>query len=114
MYGIVALFPLYVSSVFPTVSRKNIDRIFITLASVLCIVVILTPQYVYGRLLDVAHLGLLAGFAYAVWVISRGLRQKIQDARILLTGVLAAFPFIGFNEGRLLGREADLDERFGR
>ena len=94
VYGIVALFPLYVSSVFPTVSKKTIDRIFITLAFVLCAVVIVTPQYIYGRLLDIAHLGLLGGFVYAYWVISKGLKQKIQDARILLTGVLAAFPFI--------------------
>ena len=94
VYGIVALFPLYVSSVFPTVSRKKIDRIFITLASALCAVVIVTPHYIYGLLLDVAHLGLLSGFAYAVWVISTGLKQKLQDARILLTGVMAAFPFI--------------------
>jgi signal transduction histidine kinase len=94
VYGIVALFPLYVSSVFPTVSRKKIDWIFITLASALCAVVVVTPHYIYGRLLDVAHIGLLAGFAYAVWVISRGLKQKLRDARVLLTGVLAAFPFI--------------------
>jgi len=94
VYAIVALFPLYVSSVFPTVSRKKINWIFITLASALCAVVILTPQYIYGRLLDIAHMGLLGGFAYAFWVISKGLKQKIQDARILLTGVLAAFPFI--------------------
>jgi len=94
VYGIVALFPLYVSSVFPTVSRKKIDRIFITLASALCAVVIITPHYIYGLLLDVAHLGLLFGFAYAVWVISTSLKQKLQDARILLTGVMAAFPFI--------------------
>ena len=94
VYAIVAIFPLYVSSVFPTVSRKKIDWIFITLASLLCAVVIVTPQYIYGRLLDIAHMGLLGGFAYAFWVISKGLKQKIQDARILLTGVLAAFPFI--------------------
>ena len=94
VYAIVALFPLYVSSVFPTVSRKKINWTFITLASALCAIVIATPQYIYGRLLDIAHMGLLGGFAYAFWVISKGLKQKIQDARILLTGVLAAFPFI--------------------
>jgi signal transduction histidine kinase len=94
VYAIVGLFPLYVSSVFPTVSRKKINWIFIILSCVLCAVVIVTPHYVYGLLLDVAHVGLLAGFAYAIWVISKGLKQRIQDARILLTGVLAAFPFI--------------------
>jgi signal transduction histidine kinase len=94
VYAIVALFPLYVSSVFPTVSSKKIDRIFIALAAALCTVVIFTPQYIYGLLLDICHAGLLAGFAYAVRVISRGLKQKIQDAKVLLTGVLAAFPFI--------------------
>jgi signal transduction histidine kinase len=94
VYAIVAIFPLYVSSVFPTVSKKTIDRVFIALACALCAVVIVTPQYIYGRLLDIAHLGLLGGFMYAFWVISKGLKQKLQDARILLTGVLAAFPFI--------------------
>jgi signal transduction histidine kinase len=94
VYGIVALFPLYVSSVFPTVSKKKINWIFIALASALCGIVIVTPQYIYGRLLDIAHMGLLGGFAYAFWVITKGLKLKIQDARILLTGVLAAFPFI--------------------
>ena len=94
VYAIVALFPLYVSSVFPTVSRKKINWVFITLASALCAIVIATPQYIYGRFLDIAHMGLLGGFVYAFWVISKGLKQKIQDARILLTGVLAAFPFI--------------------
>ena len=94
VYAIVALFPLYVSSVFPTVSRKKINWVFITLASALCAIVIATPQYIYGRFLDIAHMGLLGGFVYAFWVITKGLKQKIQDARILLTGVLAAFPFI--------------------
>lgn len=94
VYSIVALFPLYVSSVFPTVSNRKIDWIFIAVATGLCIVVIATPHYIYGQLLDISHAGLLAGFVYAVWVISRGLTRKIQDARILLTGVLAAFPFI--------------------
>jgi signal transduction histidine kinase len=94
VYAIVGLFPLYVSSVFPTVSNRKIDWMFVALTSVLCIIVVITPHYVYGLLLDVCHFGLLAGFAYAVTVISRGLTQKIQDAKVLLTGVLAAFPFI--------------------
>jgi signal transduction histidine kinase len=94
VYGVVALFPLYVSSVFPTVSNKKIDWIFIVVAAFLCTAVLVTPQHVYGQLLDVAHIGLLGGFVYAVVVISKGLINRIQDARILLTGVVAAFPFI--------------------
>jgi signal transduction histidine kinase len=94
VYGVVALFPLYVSSVFPTVSYKKLDWVFIAVAAFLCTAVLFTPQHVYGQLLDVAHIGLLGGFVYAVVVISKGLINKIQDARILLTGVVAAFPFI--------------------
>ena len=94
VYAIVAFFPLYVGSVFKTVSNKIIEKIFIMISVVLCSVVLMTPQYVYGHLLDVCHIGLLAGFAYAVAVIYKALRARIQDARVLLIGVLAAFPFI--------------------
>jgi signal transduction histidine kinase len=94
VYCIVALFPLYVSHVFPTESTKKIDYIFITIATVLCGIVLFTKHYIFVSVLDVAHIGLLGGFVYASLVTTKALRKKNPDARILLIGLLVSFPFI--------------------
>jgi signal transduction histidine kinase len=94
VYSIVALFPLYVSRVFPDESNKKIDWTFTAIAAVLCLIVIFTQHHVYVYILDVAHIGLLLGFVYSCVVTAKALRKKNPDARILLMGLLAAFPFI--------------------
>jgi two-component system sensor histidine kinase ChiS len=94
VYAIVALFPLYVYHLFPESSSRKPIIFFVTLASVLCTVVIVTPQYIYGKLLEVSHLGLLLGFIYAVFSISKAWRGGNKDAKVILFGVLASFPFI--------------------
>jgi len=48
----------------------------------------------YGRLLDVCHVGLLLAFVYAVYSIGKAWRAGNNDAKIILFGVLASFPFI--------------------
>lgn len=94
VYSIVALFPLYVSQVFPNESIKKIDYIFITIASVLCLVALLTKHYIFVMALDVAHIGLLLGFVYAAFVTTKALRKKNTDAKVLFIGILVSFPFI--------------------
>ena len=94
IYGIVALFPLYVYHLFPGHSPRKPVLFFILVAGFLCVAVIVTPQYTYGNLLDVCHLGLMGGFIYAVYSISRAWRAGSSDARIIMFGVLASFPFI--------------------
>ncbi|HEY5826655.1 MAG TPA: 7TM diverse intracellular signaling domain-containing protein [Cyclobacteriaceae bacterium] len=94
VYGIVALFPLYVYDLFPEPAPKKPIYFFVSIASLLCIGVILLPQYYYGQALDVCHVGLLLGFIYAVYSISKAWRAGNKDARIILFGVLASFPFI--------------------
>jgi signal transduction histidine kinase len=94
VYAIVALFPLYVSQVFPAESIKKINYAFVALATILCFIVVFTHHYIFDAVLDVAHVGLLAGFIYATYVIIKALRKKNPDARILLLGLFVAFPFI--------------------
>lgn len=94
VYAIVALFPLYVFHLFPGHAPRKPMIVFIALALCLCIPVIVLPQYIYGKLLEICHVGLLFGFIYAVYSISRAWRAGNEDARIILFGVLASFPFI--------------------
>jgi signal transduction histidine kinase len=68
--------------------------VFVAWASIMCATVVVTPQHVYGRLLDVCHVGLLFTFIYAVYAIGRAWRAGNQDARVILLGVLSSFPFI--------------------
>ena len=94
VYAIVAIFPLYVYHLFIGHSPKWPMYLFIGVASVLGVAVIFTPQHVYGRLLEVSHIGLLFAFGYAIYSIAKAWRAGNRDARIIFFGVLASFPFI--------------------
>ncbi|MFZ6001857.1 MAG: 7TM diverse intracellular signaling domain-containing protein [Bacteroidota bacterium] len=96
VYAIVAFFPLYVFHLFQEFAPRKPIWVFVTVASLLCGTVVFTPQYVYGMLLEVAHVMLLLAFIYAVYSITRAWRSGSADARIILFGVLASFPFILF------------------
>jgi signal transduction histidine kinase len=94
VYSVVALFPLYVSHVFPNESKRKVDLVFVAVAAMLCGITLFTPHYVYVLLLDVCHVGLLAGFVYACMLAIKALRNRNQDAKTLFFGILVAFPFI--------------------
>jgi hypothetical protein len=64
------------------------------LSVTLCLAVVFSPQYIYGNLLELCHLGLLLSFVYAIYSITKAWRSGEEDARIILWGVLASFPFI--------------------
>lgn len=94
VYGIAALFPLYIYALFKEHAPQKLLLAFLFVGGFLVLAVIFTRQYVYGRLLDVAHVALLFGFIYAVYSIVPAFRSGNRDARIILFGVLASFPFI--------------------
>jgi signal transduction histidine kinase len=94
VYAIVGLFPLYVRDLFREHAPKKPILFFVSLASLMCLTVLVTPQYTYGKLLEICHGGLLLAFIYAVYSIGRAWRAGNQDARTILLGVLASFPFI--------------------
>lgn len=94
VYAIVALFPLYIYHLFVDHAPKKPLWLFVILAVGMCAIVLVTPQYTYGKLLELAHVGLLLSFIYAVYSIVRAWRAGNKDARIILFGVLSSFPFI--------------------
>jgi signal transduction histidine kinase len=94
VYAITAFFPMYIYSLFPESANKKPTWFFNTLAGVMCTVVLFTPQYFYGQLLDIGHAGLLLAFIYAVYTIHKAWRAGNVDAKVILFGVLSSFPFI--------------------
>lgn len=94
VYAVSALFPLYVYHLFPDFSPRKPIRVFVIVALALVALVIVTPQYIYGRVLDVCHLMLVLGFIYAFYSIRNAWKAGSEDAKIILFGVLASFPFI--------------------
>lgn len=94
VYAIVSFFPLYIYHLFAKHAPRWPLMFLVGLSSTLCIAVITTPQYTYGNLLEICHIGLLLAFVYAVYSITKAWRSGEEDARIILWGVLASFPFI--------------------
>ena len=94
VYAIVALFPLYVYHLFIEQAPKKPLFVLCGISVGLVAAVLFTPQYTYGPLLEIAHLGLLLGFIYAVYSIGKAWRKGNKDARVIFFGVIASFPFI--------------------
>jgi signal transduction histidine kinase len=94
VYAIIALFPLYIYDLFSDYAPKKPIYFFVSVACLLCLAVVVTPQYWYGRLLDVGHIALVLAFIYAVYSISRAWLADTKDAKIIMLGVLCSFPFI--------------------
>lgn len=94
VYAISSFFPLYVYHLFNRFAPRWPIVIFLSISAFLCGAVLFTPQYTYGRLLEICHIGLLLAFIYAVFVITRAWRNGDRDARTILWGVLVSFPFI--------------------
>lgn len=94
VYGVVALFPLYVRDLFKEQAPRWPVFVFVAVALALLGIVLVTPQYVYGMLLEVCHVFLLMTFVYAVYSIVKAWRAGNPDARVIFFGVMASFPFI--------------------
>ncbi|MEO9967787.1 MAG: sensor histidine kinase [Reichenbachiella sp.] len=95
IYLIVALFPLYVHHLFETSSSKITVKVFVASSILLILPVIFTDQHVYGQLLDVSHIALIAAFIFAIYTIAKAwLKQENPDALYIFLGIIASFPFI--------------------
>jgi hypothetical protein len=94
VYAITAIFPLYIYSLFPAHASKRILRFFVAVGIILCAVVVVTTYHIYGQLLNVFHIALIGGFIFSVQIISRAWRAGNPDARMILYGIMASFPFI--------------------
>jgi len=94
VYAMVAFFPLYVYHLFKEYAPRRPLQIFVGISIFLCIAVLLTPQAIYGLLLELSHLSYLLCFVYAIYSIGKAWRAGNKDAKIILFGVVACFPFI--------------------
>lgn len=94
VYSMASFFPLYVFHLFREDAPRWPIKFFIATSTLLCVTVLLTPQYIYGRLLEVSHIALLLSFIYAIYSVGKAWKNGNKDARTIFFGVLASFPFI--------------------
>lgn len=94
VYAIASFFPLYIYNLFIEDAPKKPLYLFAGISIGLVGAVLVTPQYIYGPLLEICHVGLLLTFIYAVYSIGKAWRRGNKDARVIFFGVLASFPFI--------------------
>ncbi len=94
VYAMGAFFPLYIHNLFKDNAPKWPIRFFIVISLLLCSTVLITPQYIYGQMLEVSHVALLLGFVYAIYSVGKAWKKDNKEAGIIFFGVLAAFPFI--------------------
>lgn len=94
VYATLYLFPLYIRFLFPEFAPRWPLWVYCAISVLLCVVIILTPHYVYGRFLDVYHTAMLTVFAYAIYSVSKAYRSGNEEARLILWGVVISFPFI--------------------
>lgn len=96
VYALGTLIALYIYHLYDKVARR-LPVLIISLCSLgLLVFVIITPQYVYGRLLDVAHVFILCGIVYSFYTILHAKRAGNDEAVIIFYGLFAATPFFLF------------------
>ena len=94
VYSMVALFPLYIYYLFREYAPRRPLQIFVAVGLFYVGLVLITPQHIYARVLEFVHLSYLLNFAYAIYTIIIAWKNGHKDAKIILFGVLACFPFI--------------------
>jgi len=94
VYSIVAFFPLYISNLFKNEAPQWPVKFFVIISFFFCLMVLVSPHYVYGKLLDIAHVALLLAFIYALYSAWKASNSGNKDARIIFVGILVSFPFI--------------------
>ncbi len=93
VYILGALIALYIYHLYNKVARR-LPVVIIGICSVaLLFLVIVTPQYIYGKLLDVAHLVILCGIVYSFHTVIEATRAGDGEAIIIFYGLFAATPF---------------------
>lgn len=95
VYLITAIFPLFIYHLFESDASKKFYIKFFSLVGILLVLpVVIFPQYIYGKLLDVCHVSLMLAFVYAIYTIGKAWKAGNTDAKIIFFGVITSFPFI--------------------
>lgn len=82
---------------FPGLVRRGILRLYYAIAFSLTAVVVLTPPWIFGRLLPFGEVFGVVSVAYVGWVFLRAIRER-REGSILLAVGCAAFSLCGIND----------------
>lgn len=93
VYCLGLLVALYVYNLYKAVASRLPVLILLICSLVLLLIVMVTPQYVYGKLLDIAHAVILSGIVYSFYTVLKARRAGSKEATIIFYGLFAATPF---------------------
>ena len=92
VYIMMAIFPLYVRSLFPSEFPSKIIVFFISSGIVFGFLTLITPMEFYFGLLNYSHVIFIIEFAVAIYVLYRAFRNRRAEAKITLVGMAASLP----------------------
>ncbi len=93
VYGLGSLVALYVYHLYENVAKKLPLFFLIFCSFILLVFVAVTPQYQYGKLLDVAHLILILAIVYSFYTIMKAKMAGYNEAMIIFYGLFFSTPF---------------------
>jgi signal transduction histidine kinase len=96
VYIMMAIFPIYVRSLFPSEFPSKIIGIFIAFGIVFGFLTLITPMNFFFSLLDVSHIVFIIEFCVAIYVLIKALLNRRPEAKVTLLGMAIAFPLILF------------------
>lgn len=93
VYILGALIALYVYNLYDKIAQRLPVLILVICSLALLLFVIITPQYIYGKLLDVAHAVIIVGIIYSFYTVVQAKKAGNNEAIIIFYGLFAATPF---------------------
>jgi signal transduction histidine kinase len=95
-YAALMLLPMFIRSLFKEETPRWGVRVFQVSGSLLLLLTIATPAYIFGQALDIFHVLLSGSFIFVLWVLFRAIRKKRQGAWLIFTGLLLCCVFLEF------------------
>jgi signal transduction histidine kinase len=96
VYIMMAIFPIYVRSLFRSEFPSKIIGIFIAFGIVFGFLTLITPMDFYFGLLDISHIVFIVEFCVAIFVLIKALINRRPEAKVTLIGMAVSFPLIIF------------------
>ena len=94
VFAMIAFMPLYFNSILPKHFPKKLLSFFVVASIFFCALPMITEVNVYHQFLTAAHIIFGIEIIVIMYVIVRGARHKMQEAKITLIAMAVAAPII--------------------
>jgi signal transduction histidine kinase len=95
-FASLMLMPMFIQKLFTEDTLRWPIRFFQVSSTLLVLIVLVTPPYIFGKALDVFHVLMTTSFVFVLWTIYKAIRNKRQGAWIIFCGLLICCIFMEF------------------